>query len=81
MIQKYLRSAATVLTSACLVLGSMGDAFAAKQPSIRARRQQRAGVPTPTDRAVGGPESQSWPKRFQHLRQHDRFVDITWHCA
>jgi hypothetical protein len=32
MIQKHLRSAATVLTSACLVLGSMGDAFAAKQP-------------------------------------------------
>ncbi len=33
MIQKHLRSVATVLTSACLVLGSMGDAFAAKQPN------------------------------------------------
>jgi phospholipase C len=33
MIQKHFRSAATVLTSACLVLGSMGDAFAARQPN------------------------------------------------
>ena len=63
-------------------LNGCAIAIAAIQPSIRAaRRQHGAGVPTPTDRAVGGPESRPWPERFQHLRQHDRFVDETWHCA
>ena len=57
-------------------------AIASKQPSSRrARLQNGRRVSTPTDRAVGVMTVGLWMERRQHLRHHDRVVDVIWHRA